>query len=95
LSTQHKRAVQQRSTANGDDNGDSARNGVIIRSTFEDTIYDVVFTPQDEHSFSCPTVTQGGVDAESDIEVGYAAIENFFAHFQSGIMIRVEEALTK
>ena len=84
MSSIHKRAIQEREVAA--DN--SPANGKVIRSVGDMTVYDIVFTPTGEGDFSRPAEPMTGETLLEDL----STIEAFFAHFQIGIMRRMEEA---
>ena len=71
--------------------GDNPVNGIVIRSTPDHTTYDTVFSPPQD--FSRPTLESAAniMDQEA-LQADLLTIENFFAHFQWGIISRMEEA---
>ena len=90
LSTRHKRSFR------GLSNNDSMLNGIVLRSIEGEEAYDVSFLPPNENDFSRP-VPSSSEEAlgEASLQGDFLAIEDFFVHFQRGIVSRVEEATTR
>lgn len=65
----------------------------MIRTTMNNTSYDVVFMPPDREHFirSNPPTTEPETEDEI-LEGDLNTIEDFFAHFHDGIKMRMEEA---
>jgi len=64
----------------------------VIRSSNGNTMYDIVFTPSEQDNFSRPQIES--MDEES-LQADLLTIEDFFAHFQGGIISRIEEASSR
>jgi len=75
-------------------NSSSSLNGIIIRSTANNIVYDVFFPSAREDQFARPA-PESEDPTEQSLQDDLITIEDFFSYFHDGIKFRVEEAMTR
>lgn len=92
LSSEHKRATGARGI------NSLSSNGVILRSRSNGAVYDVYFRASSaarDFSTRHPTSSGDEENVKERLQDDFLVIEEFFAHFQVGIIARIEEGTTR
>ena len=69
---------------------------MVMRSSANNSIYDVCFAPSNDRDFYRPRPTsRNDEQSEESLQADFLAIAEFFAAYQRGITTRIEETTTR